>query len=99
MDCTAVRGCSVGDPSRGPGPSCTSTAEGDKDGGVADGTSDHGKWDGIECAGMARFPLPEIWPRYPRPTFHRFIITSCIRHINEDSDRTEFIPQRIRMVR
>ena len=31
------------------------------------GAAVNGKWDVTRCAGMARFPLPEIWPRSTRP--------------------------------
>ena len=39
----------------------------DKNGGMDDGAAVNDKWDGTGCTGMARYPLPEIWPRSPRP--------------------------------
>ena len=40
----------------------------DEDEGMADSTSVHSKQDGTRCAGMVIYPLPDIWPRAPRPT-------------------------------
>ena len=45
-------------------------ATADKDGVLADGAAVHGKREINGCAGMARCPLPEIWPRAPRPPPH-----------------------------
>ena len=45
----------------------TSNATGDEDWGIPDIAAVHGKWDGAGCTGMARCPLPAIWPRSPIP--------------------------------
>ena len=71
------------DPNGGPVPRLTSTAASDKDRDMADGAAVHGKWDGTGCAGMARFPVPAIWPRPPRPPSllrrlqHHFLHLPC----------------------
>ena len=56
-----------GDPGGCLCPSHTPLAVGDEDGGMADGAAVNSKWDETGCAGMARWPLPEILPRDPRP--------------------------------
>ena len=35
--------------------------------GMAYGSAVNDKWDRNGSAGMARFPIPAIWPRDPRP--------------------------------
>ena len=62
-----VAGGTGRNPIRCPCPSRMPLAAGDKDRFMSDGTDVHSQLDGTGCAGMARCPLPAIWPRYPRP--------------------------------
>ena len=39
----------------------------EKERGMADAVAINGKWDGTGFAGMARCPLPTIWPIASRP--------------------------------
>ena len=78
----AERPASGGGPDRdhigGPCPRHTSTSTGDEDGGMADGAVVYGKRDRTGCAGMVICPLPEIWPRAPRPPL---LLQRLQRHI------------------
>ena len=67
-ECGQGDGVSGGVHRRGPSGSHPSIATGDKDWGLADGAAVNSKWDGAGRAGMARYRLPELWPRAPRPS-------------------------------
>ena len=67
-ECNAVGGGTGRDPRECPHLSCTPSTAGEKDGGMDDGADAHSQRDGTGCAGMARYPLPEIWPRAPTHT-------------------------------
>ena len=58
---------SVGDDIRFLCPRRASTTTCDKDGGMADSAAILSKRDATGCTVMDRFPLPEIFPRAPRP--------------------------------
>ena len=63
---TAGRGGTGGNNGKGPGPTRTLNAMGDKDRGLADSAAVHSKWDRDGGTGMARRHLPAVWPRAPR---------------------------------
>ena len=67
----AERPAGGGDPGRdlrlGPGPRRPSTVTSNEDGVVSDGVAVHSKWDGTGCEGMARCPIPVVWPKFHRP--------------------------------
>ena len=67
MDRPAGGGGLGGEHSGGPNPRRMLNATHAKYGGLADSAAAHGKRYGTGCAGMAKFPLPAIWPRSLRP--------------------------------
>ena len=67
-ECVAVRSGTGGYPSRCPHPSETPLSACDEGGGMADSAAVYIKSHVTGCAGMARYPLPAIYPIPPRPT-------------------------------